>query len=42
MTIETYTFSGNAVTFIGAAALFATPVLLYWIFRSYYNSPLRK
>lgn len=42
MTIETYTFSGNVVTFIGAAAIFATPILLYWIFRSYYNSPLRK
>lgn len=39
---ETYTFTGNVNTFIGAAALFSTPVLLYWIFRSYWNSPFRK
>jgi hypothetical protein len=38
----TYTFMGNANTFIGAIALFTTPVLLYWIFRSYWNSPYRK
>ena len=42
MTPDTYTFSGNAATFVGAAALFATPFLLYWIFKSYWNSPLRK
>jgi hypothetical protein len=42
MTPDTYTFSGDAVTFFGAVALFATPVLLYWIFRSYWNSPYRK
>jgi hypothetical protein len=34
-----YSFDGNANTFIGAIALFATPVILYWIFRSFYNSP---
>jgi uncharacterized membrane-anchored protein len=39
MTPEQYTFSGDANTFIGAIALFATPVLLYWIFRSFWNSP---
>lgn len=42
MTIDTYTFSGNVFTFIGATALFATPLLLYWIFRSFYSSPLNK
>ena len=42
MTPATYDFAGNANTFIGAIALFATPVILYWIFKSYWNSPLRK
>ena len=39
---ETYQFIGNINTFIGAGALFATPILLYWIFRSYWKSPYRK
>lgn len=39
MTPDQYTFSGDATTFFGAVALFATPVLLYWIFRSFWNSP---
>lgn len=42
MNPATYTFSGNAVTYVGAAALFATPLVLYWIFRSFYNSPVNK
>lgn len=42
MTPSTYTFTGDYTTFIGAIALFATPIILYWIFRSYWNSPLRK
>jgi hypothetical protein len=42
MTPSTYQFIGNINTFIGAGALFITPVLLYWIFRSFYNSPLNK
>lgn len=40
--IETYSFSGNVVTYLGAIALFVTPVLLYWIFSSYWKSPYRK
>lgn len=39
MTPDQYSFSGDANTYIGAIALFATPVLLYWIFRSYWSSP---
>jgi hypothetical protein len=39
---ETYQFTGNINTFIGAGALFLTPVLLFTIFRSFYNSPLNK
>lgn len=35
-----YSFSGNTNTYIGAVALFATPLILYWIFSSFYNSPL--
>jgi hypothetical protein len=42
MTPDQYTFAGDVNTFIGAFALFATPVLLYWIFRSYWQSPYRK
>lgn len=34
-----YSFAGDTNTYIGAVALFATPVILYWIFRSFYNSP---
>lgn len=34
-----YSFAGDINTYIGAVALFATPVILYWIFRSFYNSP---
>ena len=37
-----YSFSGNTNTYLGAIALFATPVILYWIFRSFYNSPLNR
>ena len=39
---DTYQFFGNANTYVGAVALFATPVLLYWIFRSYWRSPYRR
>lgn len=42
MTPDTYQFIGNTNTFIGAFALFSTPILLYWIFRSYWKSPYRK
>jgi hypothetical protein len=36
---ETFNFTGDAVTFVGGTAVLATPILLYWIFRSYWNSP---
>lgn len=41
-TMNTYDFAGNSTTFVGAIALFVTPVLMYWIFRSYWNIPYRK
>ena len=39
---DTYSFGGNVNTYIGAVALVATPLLLYWIFRSHWYSPYRK
>lgn len=39
--IPTYQMTGNANTFVGSIALFATPIILYWIFRSYWRSPYR-
>jgi hypothetical protein len=35
----TYSFVGNATTFFGAIAILTIPFVLYWIFRSFYNSP---
>jgi hypothetical protein len=38
----TLDFTGNATTFIGFVGVVLTPFLLYYIFRSFNNSPLRK
>jgi hypothetical protein len=40
--IETLDFSGNIVTVIGFVGVVSTFVILVTVFRSYYNSPLRK
>jgi hypothetical protein len=42
MEIQTYQFIGDSTTYLGAVAVIFTPVLLYWIWRSYWNSPYRK
>ena len=42
MTPDTLTFSGDAVTFLGLVGVISTGVILVSVFRSYYNSPLRK
>jgi hypothetical protein len=35
-----YAPAGDFVTYLGAAALFGVPILMIWIFRSFYNSPV--
>ena len=42
MTPDTYSFSGDAVTFLGLVGVFSTGIILVTAFRRYYNSPLRK
>ena len=42
MTPDTYTFSGDAVTFLGLVGVVSTGIILLTAFRRYYNSPLRK
>lgn len=39
---ETFNFSGDAVTYLGFLGVSATGLILYWIFRSYFRSPLNK
>jgi hypothetical protein len=40
--IDTYSFSGDAVTFLGLVGVVSTGVIVITVFRSYFNSPLRK
>jgi hypothetical protein len=42
MTPDTYTFSGDAVTFLGLVGVASTFLIVVTAFRRYYNSPLRK
>jgi hypothetical protein len=42
MTPDTYSFSGDAVTFLGLVGVTSTLIILVTAFRRYYNSPLRK
>lgn len=39
---DTYTFSGDAITFLGLVGVVSTFVIVVTAFRRYYNSPLRK
>jgi hypothetical protein len=39
---ETYTFTGDAVTYLGLVGVISTAIIVISVFRSYYNSPLRK
>jgi hypothetical protein len=39
---ESYTFTGDAVTFLGLVGVLSTLIILVTAFRRYYNSPLRK
>jgi len=39
---ETMTFTGDAITFLGLIGVISTAIIVITVFRSYYNSPLRK
>ena len=36
------TFTGDDVTFLGLIGVISTAIIVITVFRSYYNSPLRK
>ena len=42
MTPDTLNFTGDAVTFLGLIGVISTFIILVTVFRSYFNSPLRK
>jgi hypothetical protein len=42
MTPDTFTFAGDAVTFLGLIGVISTAIIVVSVFRSYFNSPLRK
>lgn len=39
---DTYSFSGDAVTFLGLVGVVSTLIIVVTAFRRYYSSPLRK
>lgn len=42
MTPDTYTFSGDATTFLGLVGVVSTLVIIVTAFRRFYSSPLNK
>jgi hypothetical protein len=42
MTPDTYSFSGDTVTFLGLVGVISTGIIVLTAFRRYFNSPLRK
>jgi hypothetical protein len=42
MTPDTLNFTGDAVTYLGFVGVISTAIIVISVFRSYYNSPLRK
>jgi hypothetical protein len=42
MTPDSLNFTGDAVTFLGLIGVTSTLIILVTVFRSYFNSPLRK
>lgn len=40
--IDTFTFSGDVVTFLGLVGVISTGIIVLTAFRRYFNSPLRK
>lgn len=41
-TLETYNFTGDAVTFFGFVGIVSTLIIVVTAFNRYFNSPLRK
>ena len=39
---DTYTFSGDAITFLGLVGVVSTLVIVVTAYRKYWNSPLRR
>ena len=42
MTLESLQFTGDAVTYLGLVGVISTAIIVVSVFRSYFNSPLRK
>lgn len=42
MNPDSLNFTGDAVTFLGLIGVTSTLIILVTVFRSYFNSPLRK
>ena len=39
---DSYNFTGDAVTYLGLLGVISTAIIVISVFRSYFNSPLRK
>lgn len=39
---DTYSFNGDAITFLGLIGVVSTLIIVVTAFRRYYSSPLRK
>jgi hypothetical protein len=42
MTPSSLNFTGDAVTYLGLIGVISTAIIVVSVFRSYFNSPLRK
>lgn len=42
MTIDTFNFTGDAVTYLGLIGIISTAIIVVSVFRSFYKSPLNK
>jgi hypothetical protein len=42
MNPDTLNFTGDAVTFLGLIGVISAAIIVVTVFRSYFNSPLRK
>jgi len=40
--LSTYTFAGDAVTYLGLVGIISTAIIIVTAFRRHYNSPLNK
>lgn len=40
--VNTLNFAGDTVTYLGFIGVISTAIIVITVFRSYYNSPMRK